>query len=75
MLPAIRWPTDETTCVFVDGVRQVECDEAMAGEDGWAIIANYDESGRVHFCGCGSWHICRRVERGVVRVEIILRHL
>lgn len=31
---AIRWPIDETLHVFVGGERQVECDEALAGEVG-----------------------------------------
>ena len=36
---AIRWHIDEAMRVFVNSIHEVKCDEAMAGEDGWAIAA------------------------------------
>lgn len=66
---AIRWGDDWRVRVYVDGERQRECDECQAGEDGWAAVCQDDELGRVHYCGCGSWHICRTVKRELVRVD------
>jgi hypothetical protein len=58
--------------VSLDGIPLRGCDEAMAGKDGWAIVCNDDETGRIHYCACGSWNICRRVERGWVSAESVL---
>lgn len=65
---AIRWDDEWIANVEIDGLPYGECWECVAGEDGWAAIHRYDETGRVHYCGCGSWRLCTEIVRGCVQV-------
>ena len=51
--------------IYLDGERLQLCLEAMAGEQGWAVVL----SDPVHLCGCGAKEPCQYVRRGSVRIE------
>lgn len=55
-------------CPYLDGVKVTKCIEAMAGEDGWALVLSTAFAGQVHRCRSCGGDACMEVRHGYVQM-------
>lgn len=66
---SVRFPGKQhrSVDIYIDGVKSAWTIECMAGKDGWAIVADGEDP---HMCfNCGG-HLCLRLVRGHIRLEV-----